>query len=302
MKVRNKILLALLLALLTGLVGFKVWRAFSKSETAYWKCFRDLQYVPGSNNPFQSLDLYLPRKAEGGPVPLIVWIHGGAWMSGDKNHAPLPIILDRGYAVASLNYRLTTTDLHPAQIYDCKAALRFLRAHAAEYKVDPARIGVWGHSAGGHLAALLGTSGDVKELEGDLGNKDISSRVQAVVDWAGPTDFVTCALQAPPNCRIDFKSPSNPIAALMGPNQSPTAYLAASPIQYVSGDDPPFLILHAQDDDVVPVKQAIELSELLKMKKVKVRSHISTYGGHGLFKPEFVNETMDFFDENLGEK
>ncbi|MBX9687423.1 MAG: alpha/beta hydrolase [Candidatus Obscuribacterales bacterium] len=263
------------------------------------RVYKDLSYAPGSKDPFQTLDLYLPRHPKQEPVPLIVWIHGGAWMSGDKNHPPLLPILDRGYAVASLNYRLSSQAVHPAQINDCKAAIRFLRKEAKLYDLDPARIGVWGHSAGGHLAALLGTSGGVKELEGELGNNEFSSRVQAVADWAGPTDLLTVGSQAPKNCRIDFSSPTNPVAVFLGENRSPTAYLAASPIQYASPDDPPVLILHAEDDDIVPVGQSREFSELLKKQKVTHELLISPEGGHALSRSAFVNRTMDFFDKYL---
>src|SRR5205823_8686811 len=115
------------------------------------------------------LDLYRPPKAEG-PVPLVIWVHGGGWQNGDKSRTPALDLLARGYAVASINYRLSQHAPFPAQIHDCKAAVRFLRAHAAEYRLDPDRVGAWGMSAGGHLVALLGTSDGVKELEGDLGN------------------------------------------------------------------------------------------------------------------------------------
>lgn len=246
------------------------------------------------------MDLYVPRKAKHQPYPVIVWIHGGAWMSGDKNHPPAKAILERGYALASLNYRLSPQETFPAQIYDCKAAIRYLRAHAGEYKLDPDRIGVWGASAGGHLAALLGTSGDVKELEGELGNNEMSSRVQAVVEWAGPSDLLSLPSQSGPNSKINFKSENNPVAGLMGKEHgSANDYLKASPVHYVSADDPPFLIIHAQNDDVVPVGQAKELEAALSKVHVQLQCRICHSGGHALSKPEFVNETMDFFDKHL---
>lgn len=299
---KKKVLIALAVIFLAGLLGFMVVRAFARGHKNQHaaKIIRDINYVPAGQNPFQTLDFYVPKKPRKDPMPVIVWIHGGAWLAGDKNHPPAEPMLERGYAVASLNYRLSSQQTHPAQIHDCKAALRYLRAHANEFKIDPARIGVWGHSAGGHLSALMGTSGDAKDLEGELGNNEQSSRVQAAAEWAGPSDLTTCALQAPKNCKIDFNKPDNPIAVLMGPNQSPVAYLAASPVQYVSKDDPPFLILHAEDDDVVPVGQARELAELLSKMEVPVKSHISQNGGHALSKPGFIGETLDFFDEHLG--
>lgn len=322
--------------LCASLVCIKVWSAWSQSRTEKTMAvLRDIPYVPGSTDPFQQLDLYLPeaptnQSADGKQLPLaassnpavdagktldharknvagalypvIVWIHGGAWMAGDKNHPPaISHLLSRGYAVASINYRLTDRFAHPAQINDCKAALRFLRAHASEYNLDPSRIGVWGHSAGGHLAALVGTSGDVKELEGELGNNNLSSRVQAVVDWSGPTDLLSIASQAKPNSKIDFRSPTNPVAVLMGASSSPTAYLSASPVQYISKDDPPILIIHAVDDDVVPVEQSKEMSVYLKKAGVDHQCRISSTGGHALSDWGFVNESIEFFDKYIGQ-
>jgi hypothetical protein len=166
-------------------LGF-VTSAFA--QTAGVKSHRDLVYVEGGHERHK-LDLYLPEKADG-PLPLIIWVHGGGWQNGSKDGCP-PLrggYIERGYAVASINYRLSGHAVFPAQIEDCKAAIRWLRAHAKEYGLDAKRFGVWGSSAGGHLVALLGTSGDVKEF--DVGaNLDQSSRVQAVCDYYGPTDF-----------------------------------------------------------------------------------------------------------------
>ena len=297
----RKILLFVGITLLIAAISFQLIHAKTRSHKHEppLNLLRDVPYIPDGKNPFQSLDLYIPKHPKANPIPVIVWIHGGAWVSGDKNHPPAAEILSHGFAVASLNYRLSNTSNHPAQIFDCKAAIRYLRAHAKEYNLDPERIGVWGHSAGGHLAALVGTSGGVKELEGDLGNNEQSSRVQAVVEWAGPSDLTTCADQAPPNCRIDFKSPSNPIAVLMGPNKSWMSLLAASPVRYLSKDDPPMMILHAEDDDVVPVGQAKELDELYKEIGLPQKCHIVSHGGHALSNPDFVRESLDFFDEHL---
>ena len=146
---------------------------------------RDLVYAKTPQREL-ALDLYIPDGAT--KPPLIVWVHGGAWRAGSKAKPPALWMLERGYAVASISYRLSQQAVFPAQIHDCKAAIRWLRAHASKYGYDAERIGAWGASAGGHLVALLGTSSGVKELEGDLGYNDQSSRVQAVVDYFGPTD------------------------------------------------------------------------------------------------------------------
>lgn len=224
-----------------------------KTSSTVPTIYRDLPYVENGVER-QKLDLYVPSDASG-PMPLVVWIHGGAWMGGDKAGCPARRLNSKGFVVASINYRLTQTDPFPAQIEDCKAAIRFLRAHASQYHINPDRIGVWGSSAGGHLAALLGTSGDVADLEGELGSKDKSSRVQAVVDWCGPTNFH----------EADLSPKAHFILAMLfgGPlNQKLELARKASPVHYVTADDPPFLIAHGKQDDVVPHSQ----SELLHAK------------------------------------
>jgi acetyl esterase/lipase len=153
----------------------------------------DVPYA--TQSPTQKLDIYLPDEGEG-PFPVIVAIHGGAWALGNKRDMQLVPMLEglkRGFAVVSVGYRLSDEALFPAQIYDCKAAIRYIRARGAEYSIDGDRIGVWGPSAGGHLSALVGTSAGVRELEDlSMGNPDVPSSVLAVVDWCGPTEsFLT---------------------------------------------------------------------------------------------------------------
>src|SRR5262249_44838326 len=148
------------------------------------KAHANLEYVPGGHAR-QRLDLYVPAKADT-PLPVIVWVHGGAWLGGGKGGGgPAVPLVGKGYAVASINYRLSQHAVFPAQIEDCKAAIRWLRANAKTYNLNPERIGVWGASAGGHLVALLGTSGDALDREGKGGNADQSSRVQAAVGFFG---------------------------------------------------------------------------------------------------------------------
>jgi len=140
-----------------------------------------------------TLDLYLPSNPIRS-VPLIIYIHGGGWRGLDKSWCPYPMrFLTLEYAVASINYRLAPDATFPAQLHDCKAAVRWLRAHAEDFHFLGDRIGVWGDSAGGHLAAMLGVTGKRPELEGNCGTPGVSSQVQAVCDWFGPTDLVSIA-------------------------------------------------------------------------------------------------------------
>lgn len=305
LKLKTRLFVGFFAALTLFIVLIGCLQACSKTEPPKIVVMKDLPYVPASIDPFQTLDLYLPETSAGAVSanPVVVWIHGGAWMSGDKNHPEaVSLLTKRGYAVASINYRLTNRFTHPAQVNDCKAAIRFLRANATKYGLDPQRIGAWGMSAGGHLAALLGTSGDVKELEGELGNNEFSSRVQAVVDWCGPTDLVSIAAQAKPNSKINFRAPGNPVHALMGNEAAPASYFAASPVQYISKDDPPFFIIHAKDDDVVPFEQSVEFLELAKKTGVECVGLIPSGGGHALSSKRYVEQSLDFFDKHLGAK
>ena len=178
------------LAVMLAWAGLVVGRAVGGIRR---KGLAKLPYVEGGHEQ-QRLDLYLPEKAEG-LLPLIVWVHGGGWEAGHKEDRPAQWLVGKGYAVARIDYRLSQHGMFPAQIQDCKAAIRWLRANAAKYHLDPERVGVAGDSAGGHLVALLGTTGDVKEFEGNLGNPEQSSRIQAVVDFYGPTDFVQLGSQ-----------------------------------------------------------------------------------------------------------
>jgi acetyl esterase/lipase len=260
---------------------------------------RDLAYVPDGHER-QKLDLYLPRQKEGaGPLPLIVWVHGGAWLAGSKENCPSARFLRHGYAAASINYRLSRHAIFPAQIEDCKAAIRFLRANAEKYNIDPNRIGVWGASAGGHLVALLGTAGDVKEF--DKGpNLQVSSRVQAVCDFFGPTDLTKMSEFA---STMDHDAPDSPESQLIGGpvQENKEACRRANPITYVSKDDPPFLICHGDKDMLVPHNQSVLLYDALKKADVKVKFHTVKGGGHGFRDPEVDRMVLEFFDKHLKE-
>lgn len=248
----------------------------------------------------QTMDLYLPAFTKP-PLPVVIWVHGGTWMYGDKNLDCLACdqLLPK-FAVASVNYRLDTESSFPSQIKDLKAAVRFLRAHAKTYKLDPDRIGVWGESAGAHLAALLGTSGDAAELEGDEGWSKYSSKVQAVCDWSGPTDFNSAQSQRTPNSKIQFTGQSSPIWVLMGGKMDKKSLAAASPVTYVSKNCPPFLIMHGDDDDAIPPLQSKELYEALKTAGCDVQYIPIKGAGHYLRGPEHDKIAREFFEIKLG--
>lgn len=266
------------------------------------KAHRDLTYVAHGHERHR-LDLFVPEKAEG-PLPLIIWIHGGGWQNGSKEGCP-PLrsgYTQRGYAVASINYRLSGHAPFPAQIEDCKAAIRWLRANATQFQLDPQRFGVWGSSAGGHLVALVGTSGDVPAF--DVGaHLDQSSRVQAVCDYYGPTDF-TVFVTTPGY--ESHATASSPEAKLIGgavmENKDKAARL--NPITYVTKDDPPFLIVHGDKDPTVPINQSQLLFNALKKTGVSVHFHTIKGAGHGqgFGGPEIEPMVNRFFDRVLKAK
>ncbi len=269
------------------------------------KFLQDLKYVEHGHER-NRLDLYLPEKAaEKAPekvphnrLPLIVWIHGGGWQAGSKESSPAVYLAAKGYAVASINYRYSQQAVFPAQIEDCKAAIRWLRANAAKYHLDRDRVGVWGGSAGGHLVALLGTTAGVKELEGKGGNLDQSSRVQCVVDFFGPTDFVNWD----PNFN---KLVYNMITQLLGgpANKNREKARAASPLFYVSKDSAPLLIMHGDKDPLVPLSQSEVMIEAMKKAGVEAKLVVIKGGGHGspgFDTPENRKLIEEFFAKHLG--
>lgn len=261
---------------------------------------KNITYAESADGP-QMLDLYLPEDAKD-PVPLIIWIHGGGWKNGSKETC-LPVRMgftERGYAVASINYRLTGEASFPAQIVDCKAAVRWLRAHAKEYGLDADHFGVWGASAGGHLAALIGTSGGVPGF--DTGeNPDVSSRVQAVCDYYGPSDFM--ALGTVPGFQRHARADSPESALLGGPAaENPETAKAASPVTYATPDDPPFLIVHGDSDRTVPPDQSHRMEASLRNAGVKTELMFLPEAGHGgpvFSTPEMAKKVAGFFDRHL---
>jgi acetyl esterase/lipase len=222
------------------------------------------------NEPKHLLDIYLPPEAKAN-TPLVIWVHGGAWMHGDKYadmgymKNTIRAIVENGFALASIDYRWSTTATFPAQIQDCYQAVEFLYSNAATYKLDKARFALFGFSAGGHLASLLALSSnhDVKAFYPET--KKHSFKIKAVIDFYGPSDFMLFFGQAKP------EDVDNPIAKLLGssPIMRPDLCKLASPVTYVNSGDPPFLIVHGEKDTEVPPTHSYLLKSYLDLAKVK---------------------------------
>ena len=270
------------------------------------KMEKDIAYIEGGDEA-QKLDLYLPEKPADKPLPLIVHIHGGGWIGGSKFPCPVAGMVLKGYAVASVEYRFSQKAKFPAQIQDCQAAICWLRAHARQYNLDTGHVGVIGGSAGGHLSALVGTSGGKKAFAPIGGNEEQSDKVQAVCDIYGPTDFSTVVQQAADDKNVknifEFNTPKDPYSSLIGTNldDKPKAD-AVSPVHYVSKDNPPFLILHGTHDTLVPYAQSLELLAALKAQGVEAWLQTLPGSGHGggaFGKPAVLQLTQNFFDRHL---
>jgi acetyl esterase/lipase len=286
--------------LIVALLGAVVYVTAASHRMFDVEKLSDLSYVDGSKDYFQLLDLFLPKRSDQKTSPVIVWIHGGAWRYGDKKDTPAVAFAQRGYAVASLNYRLSDKAKFPAQIEDCKAAIRWLRAHAKEYNLDPNRFAAFGMSAGGHLVALLGVTNDNKEF--DTGsNLQYSSNVQAVCDWCGPTDMLSIQKQAQGKTQLDWQGPKAPLKMLFGdqPDKVPDLARKASPINFVKAGDPPFLIMHGDKDDVVPFEQSQELYDALKKANVDVQLVTVKDAGHSFCSADTLIQTVNFLDQKL---
>jgi acetyl esterase/lipase len=262
----------------------------------------------------QMLDIYLPESGEG-PYPVIMHIHGGAFMGCDKADLQvLPALqgLKRGYAVVAVNYRLSGEARFPALVHDVKAAVRWVRANAGRYQLDPDGIAAWGGSAGGYLASMLGASFGVPELEDlSLGNPGQLCRVQAVVVWYGPTNFLKMdeqlaesGLLAPEGMR--HNDPYSPEALLLGRRitRLPNRVAAANPESYIRENAAPFFIQHGTLDAVVPVQQSIELAEKLVRSMGPGSVKLELLEGAGHADPRFetsenVGKVLDFLDGYL---
>lgn len=273
-----------------------------------------LDVVYGRFSTSQKLDIYLPDEGDG-PFPVIVSIHGGAFMGCDKADiqvVPMLAGLARGYAVVSINYRMSGEITFPALVHDAKTAVRWIRAHANQYSFNPHKIAAWGGSAGGYLTLMLAISNGVPELEDlDAGYADQSSAVQAAVDWFGPTNFLkmdeqlaTSGLMPPVSMR--HSEADSPESLLLGAKITdiPDKVKAANPETYIHAQAAPILIQHGTKDPVVPVQQSIEIAAKLQQAigEENVVLELMEGAGHGgpqFETPENINRVLDFLDKRL---
>jgi acetyl esterase/lipase len=277
---------------------------FSQGEEVILE--KDIIYSQANGKPLL-LDLAQP-KATDSPRPALVFIHGGGWQFGDRNMYldDIETAAGKGYVAVTVSYRLTDPDESgrartpfPAQIEDVKAAVRWLRENAAKYHVDPDRIGAIGASAGGHLSLLLGVTEASDDLEGSNARKEVSSRVQAVVNFYGPTDLTRLYATSPKAGKL--------AATLLGgpPAGRERAYERASPITYVSGDDPPMLTIHGRQDKLVPIEQAVRFDQVMHKAGAAHTLLILEDAEHG-FKGNDASQAQAaafyFFDKHLQPK
>jgi len=307
---KNLFLIAAIL-LLGFLVVFPPQAITAVYQTLYSEMYKETDIPYAHLSESQKLDIYWPDNFEG-PYPVIVSIHGGGYCTGDKVGSDALVAwkgLERGYAVVSVNYRLSTEAPFPAQINDVKAAIRFIKAHAEEYNLQPDKIAVWGASAGGTLSALVGATADVKELSDlNLGNPDQSERVQAVVDWCGPMNLLTMDEQYKQSGVNGFLTNTSDswgskyLGRLV--TEVPDLAAKANPESYISPDDPPVFIQHGTVDNWVPVQQSIEYTAKLKpvLGNDKVYLEIipgAAHGGTPFNNNDNVQKVLDFLDQTL---
>jgi acetyl esterase/lipase len=259
---------------------------------------RDIDYASVGERPLK-LDLYLPANTES--PPLVIYIHGGGWRSGSKDNCLIKFVLEHGYALASIEYRLSSEAIFPAQIHDCKAALRFLRASASTYGYDAGKVAVAGASAGGQLAALMGSSHGVPAAEGNVGSHlDQSTQVNAVIDYYGASDFLLRSKTQPGRANDE----GSVCYDLFGGAVRDRISLAklASAVTHLDPDDPPYLIIHGTADRVVLPDQSYRLHLTCLDNGVDSQLIMIEGAGHGgdeFFSPEYRERVIEFLDRTI---
>jgi acetyl esterase/lipase len=273
-----------------------VWSACSPSALAAARVLRDVKFARAGDTEL-ALDLYLPERPRT-PAGLIVWVHGGAWRAGSRMSVDLAGMTERGWAVASVDYRLSTVARFPAQIHDIKAAIRYLRAHAKDHGYPPSRLVIAGSSAGGHLAALVGVTNHAAALEGNVGaDSRESSDVQAIVSLYGASNLTSILSQSTPH-GLSVREPALELLLGAQPEATPELARLASPVFHVDAKDPPLLLLHGDQDNQMPINQSHELQGAYEKLGLPVRLVVIHGAGHG--GPAFTTkENLDVIDRFL---
>jgi len=284
--------------LLIGTAMFDPQAAQAQSDSQRTE-FKDVIYATVNGKPL-GLDLYLPSNVKA--PSLIVWVHGGAWRVGDKSQYPQPLV-EQGFALASLDFRQSTEAPFPAAVHDIKAAIRFLRAKAADYGYRTERIAISGASSGAHLAALVGMTNGHKELEGTLGEHlGQSSSVQAIVSYFGASNLTSIIAQSTP-FGLNIRRPALDLLLGGQPDKVPELAQLASPVVHVSKTSPPLLLLHGDQDPQMPVNQSLELEGAYKKLGLDVTLDIvygAAHGGREFYSPEHLQRTTQFLRRTVG--
>lgn len=273
---------------------------FARSLTAAEPTQRDVTFAVVGEHELK-LDFYRPDNMRNKRSPIIVWVHGGAWRKGSKESMPIGHLRERGFAIASVNYRLSPKAKFPAQVHDIKAAIRFLRANADAYEIHPEKFVVAGASAGGHLAALVGVTNGVEELEGDVGDHLVqSSDVEGIVSFYGASNLTSILSQSTPH-GLSVREPA--LKLLLGglPDKQVQLARLASPVFHVDEHDPPLVLIHGDQDPQMPINQSHELVGAYRRAGLKVKFHVVYGAAHG--GPEFYREALlDELAESLRER
>jgi acetyl esterase/lipase len=291
MIIRSKLIPVVLLST----VAIGAWPDAATSAPSH----ADVSYGTSASGEPLRLDLYLPAAAG---APLLVWLHGGAWENGNKSAMPLAPFIERGFAVASLDFSPASKARFPGQVHEIKAGIRFLRAEGRRYGYDASRIAILGASSGAHLAALVGTSGGNPELEGTLGDhRDESSAVNAIVSYFAATNLTTILAQSTP-FGLNIREPA--LMRLLGapPKEAESLAKLASPVFQVDRGDPPLLLLHGDQDPQMPINQSHELEGVYEKQGLEVDFivvHGAAHGGDAFYSPENVERVATFLGSKL---